>query len=422
MGHNVGSFFCCGTNHKHTSPEFRESLYLSPDQISYALPKIRENHRLPELAVLSTCNRLEMYGICPELGQVGTVQKISKAYLDLQVLANKKKPAKDTSQIFCYSGESAIRHAYAVAASIDSLIIGEAQITGQFKRAFAIAQEVCTLGPHLYQLSQSALNVAKKVRSQTAIGRKTVSIGHAAIDLARRIFTNLADKKLLLLGAGEMARITAFYAKKVGIRDVIIVNRSVERAQEFTRDLGIGKVGFMAELPSLLGQVDIVITAMRTEIPIVTASMIKEFVGEHKNKPLYIVDIGFPRNVELACGQFEDVYLFELEDLQELVSENISERQSASLEADKIIEGSLEHFCRKMTEKSQSENIANYRKYLEELIFKESQKTFGRKELRHLDEKQLEALHIMLSSISQKLTADFAIALKKQVSTKLTLL
>ncbi len=422
MSHNIGSFFCCGTNHKNTSLELRESLYLSPDQISYALPKIQEAHRLPELAVLSTCNRLEMYGICHELGKTGTVQKISRAYLDLQVIANKTKPTKDGSTIFCYAGENAIRHAYAVAASVDSLIIGEAQITGQFKKAFAIAQEVCTLGPHLFQLSQSALNVAKKVRSQTAIGRKTVSIGHAAIDLARRIFTNLADKKILLVGAGEMARVTAFYAKKLGIQDVVIVNRSVERAQEFAHDLGLGKVCFMSELPNLLAQVDIVITAMSTDEPIITTSMLKEFVNGRKNKPIYIVDIGFPRNVELGCGQFEDVYLFELDDLQDFVSENLSERQSASVEADKIIEGSLEHFCRKISEKAQSENIATYRKYLEELIFKESQKTFNRKELRQLDEKQLEALQVMLSSISQKLTADFAIALKKNTSTKLSLL
>lgn len=414
MSRELGRFFSYGTNHKYAPMSFRESLYLSPEQLGSVLPQIKSQYRLPEIAILSTCNRLEMYGVSPEMGNKDH-NMFLEIFRDLQVLAKKPENQKIetlTEHTFCHTGKTAIKHVFDVAASVDSLIIGETQITGQFKDAFTLAHKASTMGPHLYHLSQNALHVAKRVRSETVIGRKTVSIGHAAIDLSRKIFSNLSEKNLLLLGAGEIAQVTGLYAKKVGIRDISVVNRSLDRAQNLIRLLGGGNAGLLSELEHFLRHADIVITALSSENPIITPSLLKSVLAKRKSRPMYIVDIAIPRNVDAACGKFESIYLFELDDLKHYVDENLSERESAAKEAQQIIEQSLEKFCKKIVEFPESRVIARFNHYVEDLMIRESQRSFRRKELHGLDEMQITALQKMLASMSQKLTADFAIAIK----------
>ncbi len=410
----LDGFFCYGTNHKYAPQVFREGLYLSPEVLANVLPQIREHHQLPEIAVLSTCNRFEIYGI-HHSPPAENALKLFSVFQDMQIFAKKSLDMELchlNPQIFCFTGQRAVQHAFDVAASVDSLVIGETQITGQFKDAFSIAQRAQTLGPHLHHLSQNALHVAKKVRTQTIIGQKTVSIGHAAIDLARTIFSNLSEKRLLLLGAGEMAQVTGLYAKKIGIRDISIVNRTLSRAHELSHLLGYGRTGTLSELDNFLEEADIVITALTTQTPIVTASKLKSLLSRRKNRPMYIVDIALPRNVEKSCGEFEDVYLFELDDLRHYVDKNLSERQTAAKEAQKIIELSLESFCRRVNDQPESMVIANYHRYVERMIQRERQRSFRHKELQGLSKEQFQAVDVMLNSISQKLTAHFAIALK----------
>ncbi len=415
MDRHLGRFFSYGTNHKHAPLSFRETLYLSPEQVAYVLPQIKAQHHLPELAILSTCNRLEIYGVCPHNDEENA-HLFLEIFRDLQVLAKKKETLSQEhlkNHTFCHRGKDAIKHVFDVAASVDSLIVGETQITGQFKEAFDLAQRASTLGPHLFQLSQNALRVAKKVRSETVIGRKTVSIGHAAIDLSRKIFSNLAEKNLLLLGAGDMAHVTGLYAKKVGIKDIAIVNRSLKRAQELSGVLGCGRVGVLSELESFLRQADIVITALSSDKPVITTSLLKNLLSKRKDKPMYIVDIAIPRNVDSACADFENVYLFELDDLQHYIDKNLSERELAVREAQQIIEHSLEKFCYKIKNHSESFLIERFHRYVVELIKKEHSKSFSRKELRSLSFEQKIAVNRMLESVSDKLTSDFAIAVRK---------
>jgi glutamyl-tRNA reductase len=407
-------FFTYGTNHKHAPLCLRESLYLSPEELAYALPKVKEFYKLPELAVLSTCNRLEMYGVQAGDDAVSPLL-LFRAFYDLQNFSKKNKTKSMyelASRTFCYRGKEAVQHMFYVAASIDSLIVGETQITGQFKKAFLLAQEVCTLGPHLHYLSQKALGVAKKVRSETVIGQKTVSIGHAAIDLSRKIFTNLSEKKLLLLGAGDMAQVTGLYAKKVGIKEISIVNRSLERAQNLSETLGEARVGTLNDLEHFIGQADIVIAAMTSEVPLVTPEILKKALSKRRNRPMYIVDIAIPRNVHPSCGDFENVYLFELDDLQHYIDENVMERTSAARQAESIIASSLDTFCHRLTRYPESLLIAKFNEHVDGLIAQESQKSLARKELQNLSVEQRESLQRMLSSIGQKLTAHFAIAVK----------
>lgn len=412
MSRELGKFFSYGTNHKYAPMSFRESLYLNSEQLRNVLPQIKSHYNLPEIAILSTCNRLEMYGISPEI-ETHIPEVLPEIFRDLQVLA--KKPERNEcfrDRTFCHTGKTAIKHVFDVASSVDSLVVGETQITGQFKEAFTLAHKASTMGPHLYHLSQNALRVAKKVRSETVIGRKTVSIGHAAIDLSRKIFANLSEKNLLLLGAGEIAQVTGVYAKKVGIQDISVVNRSLDRALQLTKLLGGGNAGPLSELEHYLRHADIVITALSSEKPIITPAFLKRVLAKRKSRPIYIVDIAIPRNVDPACGRFESVYLFELDDLRHYIDENLSERESAAKEAQQIIEQSLEKFCERVVKFPESRAIAQFNRYIETLLIRESQKTFRRKELQTLDELQIQALQRMLASVSQKLTADFALAMQ----------
>lgn len=412
MSPDLGRFFTYGTNHKHAPLCLRESLYLSPEQLSSVLPEVKARHNLREIAVLSTCNRLEMYGVKNSHEGEDTLLHI---FNDLQVLSQKKQihNLKSLSEhTFCHMGKDAIQHVFQVAASIDSLIVGETQITGQFKSAFTLAHKASTLGPHLYHLSQNALRVAKKVRSETVIGQKTVSIGHAAIDLSRKIFTNLSEKKLLLLGAGDIAQVTGLYAQKVGIQEISIINRSLERAQNLVDLLGSGKIGLLSDLEHFLQHADIVITAMTSESPIITAPMMKSILSKRRNRPMYIVDIAIPRNVDSKCGDFENVYLFELDDLNHYINDNLLERETAAKEAQKIIDIHLERFCHRVERQPESLIIARYHRYLNQILQQEFQKSLKRKELMNLRNEEKAAIQRMIHSIGQKLTADFAIAVK----------
>lgn len=409
----LSRFFTFGANHKCAPLSLRESLYLNAEELTLILPKIKQEFELLELAILSTCNRLEIYGVHKH--ENTDFQSLLNVFYATQKFSNKislKSPHDIEKHTFFYNGKEAVQHLFQVASSLDSLIVGETQITGQFKNAFSLAHRVSTLGPHLHFLSQNALRVAKKIRAETVIGEKTVSIGHAAIDLSRKIFTNLSDKNLLLLGAGDMARVTGLYAKKVGLGNIHIINRSMERAQVLARELGGAKFASLDELEYFLSQSDIVVTAISSEKPLITAELLTRACAKRRNKPLYIVDIAIPRNVENACGQIEEVYLFELDDLQHYVRDNLTERELAAKQAEYIIEASLEKFCRRFISSAENRLIARFHEYTRKLIFRESRKSLKHIKFRNLSAEQRELIEKMLSSIERRLTADFAIAVK----------
>ncbi|MBI2601704.1 MAG: glutamyl-tRNA reductase [Deltaproteobacteria bacterium] len=401
--------FCYGTNHRVAKLSFRETFYLGHEELLSVLPKVSGSHQVSELAVLSTCNRFEMYGVLSD-HVPSQRERLDHVCTDLLRHANKTtipKLSELTPQIYCLTGDDAVSHGFAVASSLDSLVVGETQITGQFKDAFQIARQANTLGPRLHFLSQQALRVAKRIRNQTGISQKVVSIGHAALDLAKRVFGNLSEQQVLIIGAGEIAKTTAKYAKKQ-VKDIHILNRTLAHAQALVEELGLGYAGSLDALAEKLTSADIVVTGITTAKPIITAELMKDVMMRRRNRPLFIVDIGLPRNVEPECEAFEQVYLFEIDDLRQIVDENLEERKSSFQDAKQIILDSLDLFRAKRRYENFSSTFSEFRQYVYGIVERETTKS-----TRDFTEEQKISLEMMARSVAEKMTADFVCALKK---------
>lgn len=400
---------CLGLNHKTAPLSQRELFFLTNEQIEPHLKTIQNKFRLTELFVLSTCNRLEMYAIASECLDIES--KICEAFFELQSLCGKKLEltSSDFSNYsYLFREQSAWEHLMSVVASLDSLVIGETQITGQFKDALKIAENSGSLGCILNRLCQESLAVAKKIRNQTSIGKKTVSISHAAIDLAKRVFGNLSDHHFMLIGAGEIAEVAAQYAASHNPKSISILNRSVERARLLVDQLGYGKAFGLNELATCLEQADMVITSTAAASPIITKQFLSEIMHRRRTRPLFICDIAIPRDVAIDCGEIEEVYLFELDDLKQIVKENQEERQACAIKAREIIQSGSSNFANWLKRLDSQPVLADFKAYLDLLTSSEASRTLEKQAFKDMTEEQKHAIRRMLDSIVKKLAADAA--------------
>ena len=285
------------------------------------------------------------------------------------------------------------------------LVVGETQITGQFKDALQIATATKCLGPTLGRLGQVALGTAKKVRSQTAIGEKHVSISHAAIDLATTVFDNLTEHTFLLIGAGEMSQIAARHIKNYHPKALFVANRTLSRASELTKDVGIGTAHSLEELPELLIDADIVISSTAAPNLVIGAADLKA-VQRRRSRPLFLVDIALPRDIDPNCGDLDDVYLFDIDDLQQVVDRNKSARRAAAEQGLAFVEQSLSTFKTWLAQEDSRPVLREFRIYLENLAEREMAKTMGRNELAKLAPQERQAMEKMVKSIVNKVCSD----------------
>jgi len=329
------SLFALGINH-HTAPvSIREQVAVDGARLAAALTELAHRESIREVAIVSTCNRMEIYSL---------VDADIHSQLFTWLHRFHRLP-EHTLEAYVYqlNGIEVPRHLFRVAAGLDSMVIGEPQILGQVKTAYRIAKEQQYTGPGLDHLFQHAFSAAKKIRSQTAIGEKTLSIAATAVKLARQIFSDLSKQRALLIGAGDTIELLAQHLHSQGLCDLIIANRSRDKAEALA-DRFDGQAIGLAELPQHLGRSDMVFSSTSSDRPIVTRSMVEKALSDERRHPVLMVDLAVPRDIEPQVAGVSDIYLYSLDDLQNVVEAGRNSRLEAAQAAHEIIEREV-HAC-----------------------------------------------------------------------------
>ena len=324
-----------GINHKTAPVSIREQAAFAPDRLSEALHGITTRGGAHEATILSTCNRTELY--CRLDQDDG--KKAVDWFCDYHHLA----PDTVAPHLYLLPADEAVKHAFRVASGLDSMVLGEPQILGQMKEAFALAHKAGATGKILNRLFQQTFSVAKQVRTDTAIGASAVSVAFAAVSLAKQIFSRLSDRTVLLIGAGETIELAARHLKEQGVGHMIVANRTVERAQLLADACGAEAIS-LTEMPERLSEADIIISSTASQLPILGKGAVERALKIRKHRPMFMVDIAVPRDIEPEVGELDDVYLYTVDDLQQVVEQNMQSRQEAALEAEKIIDIQVVNF------------------------------------------------------------------------------
>jgi glutamyl-tRNA reductase len=323
-----------GINYQTAPLELREKAAFVPERLSEALQQLT-TQGAAEATILSTCNRTEIYcGLADERDE-----QLIAWFCDYHRL---QAPAIQP-YLYRYPNQAAVRHAFRVASGLDSMVLGEPQILGQMKDAFTTAHKVGVTGKILNRLFQQTFSVAKQIRTDTAIGTSAVSVASAAVQLARQIFSALEAQTVLLIGAGETIDLCARHLRSQNVKHIIIANRTVERAERLGSEVGAEAIS-LAEMPARLPEADIVISSTASQLPILGKGAVERALKARRHRPMFIVDLAVPRDVEAEVGDLNDVYLYTVDDLQDVVQTNLESRQSAALEAEKIIDAKVIDF------------------------------------------------------------------------------
>ncbi len=324
-----------GLNHRSAPIEVRERVAFVPERMQDALRELVSLPHVHEGAILSTCNRTEVYAQVARQGDEELVHWFPRPH-GLKV--EDVRP-----YLYLHHEDQAIRHLLRVSCGLDSLVLGEPQILGQIKTAYALAGEAQAMGPVLKRMFQHAFAVAKQVRSDTAIGASPISVAFAAVSLARQIFGDLSGKTALLIGAGETIELAARHLHGNGLGRMVVANRTFERAHTLAAPFG-GYAIALHELSEHLHEADILLTATASQLPILGKGAVESALKRRKRRPIFMVDLAVPRDIEPEVGELEDVYLYTVDDLEQVIDENRRTRQEAAQQAEEIIDAQVGHF------------------------------------------------------------------------------
>lgn len=329
------NIFCLGINHRTAPVEIREKLWFSRDEIISALETLQQNN-LKELVLVSTCNRTELYySFRNELLNNEPFWKI--------LTTQKKADGLSAENFYSLSSLNAVKHIFGVASGIDSMVLGDVQILNQMKEAFTVAQERRTTGLLINRLFNTAFHVGKRARTETEIGEGAVSVSYAAAELASKIFEDLTKRSALLIGAGETGELTAKHLTSRDLGNLIIANRTRSRAEELAAKLE-GKVTDFDKILDELHHVDIVISSVESPSHIITEKDLRNAMKQRGNKPLFIIDIGVPRNIEHSANRIENIFLYDIDDLNQIIDANLSHRKAEVPKIQQIILDELSQF------------------------------------------------------------------------------
>jgi len=330
-----------GLNHKTAPVGVREKVSFSADTLESSLKRLVREYGLNEGVILSTCNRVEVLALSRDADLEKGIMQVKRFLSDSSSI-----PLETLDEhLYSYCAADAVKHLFRVGAGLDSMVLGEPQILGQVKDSYAYAVEFNSAGVIVNKLYHKAFSVAKRIRTETKIGEAAVSISFAAVELAKKIFGELSGKSVMLLGAGEMAELAAKHLLRGGIREIMVANRTYERAAEFVKDFG-GKAIMFREFPHHLKNVDIVIASTGAKTFIIREEQVRDVLKERKNRPMFFIDISVPRNVDPLVNNIDNTYVYDIDDLQGVVASNIKERSKEADEAEGIIEDEIEKFYR----------------------------------------------------------------------------
>ena len=328
--------YTIGVNHTTAPIAIRENIAFSDANLRHALSDLTANNATyiaSEAAILSTCNRTEIY-----------VQSNSPEFI-VNWLADYHRLDLNKVQPYTYTltNQDAVKHAFRVASGLDSMVLGEPQILGQFKQSVKIAQDAGTLGTLLHKLFQRTFEVAKEVRTNTDIGGSSISMAAAAVKLAQRIFGDISQQKVLFIGAGEMIELCADHFAAQRPKSMLVANRTLERGNNLAEKIN-GEAILLNDLPARFAEFDIVITSTASQLPIVGLGMVERAVKTRRHRPMFMVDLAVPRDIEPEVAQLDDVFLYTVDDLAQVVSEGMVNRQEAAINAEMIVQARVDTF------------------------------------------------------------------------------
>lgn len=378
--------FTIGVNHTTAPISIRENVAFSDANLRHALSDLTA-HNVAEAAILSTCNRTEIYVQSANAEPI--VQWLAKYH---QLDINNLQP-----YTYTLSGENSVKHAFRVASGLDSMVLGEPQILGQFKQSVKIAQDAGTLGTLLHKLFQRTFEVAKEVRTNTDIGGSSISMAAAAVKLAQRIFGDIRDQKVLFIGAGEMIELCADHFAAQKPKSMTVANRSLERGTKLAEKIG-GSAILLHDLPNLLADFDIVITSTASQLPIVGLGMVERAIKARRHRPIFMVDLAVPRDVEPEVAELDDVFLYMVDDLAQVVSDGMENRQAAALDAEIIVNSRVETFMHWLAKRDAVPTIKALRDQAESTRQTELEKALKLIQKGESPEKALEALSNALTN------------------------
>ena len=383
-----------GLNHKTAPIEIREKLAFPDEGIERALCQAKAFPSLKENMILSTCNRVEIYAAAREpKNAMLDLKKFLSDYHSISVDEFEKS-------LYLFTGEEAVRHIFRVASSLDSMVVGEPQILGQIKSAYNMATEAKSSGLVLHRLLHQAFHVAKRVRTETKIGNSAVSVSFVAVELAKKIFGSLEKKIVLLIGAGEMCELAARHLISSGVEKVLVTNRTFERALALARAFKGEAIPF-EEIARGLRTADIVISSTGAPQYLLRREQILRVIKDRKQKPIFFIDIAVPRDIEPSVNDIENAYLYDLDDLQEVVNANIQDREKEAAKADKIIQGEVVKFVHWYQSLEVTPTIKALREKFEEIRRSELEKTLSLHP--GLSEKERQSLEALTSAIVNKI-------------------
>ena len=338
----MSELFVVGISWRTAPVAVREKLAFREEEIADTLRALITAQPVAEALLVSTCNRVEVYGVAkPGADATGGVRKFLAEQRGL-------RPADVADVIYDHRGSAAIRHIFNVASALDSLVLGEAQILGQLKDAYAVAGSAGTSGSVLGRCLERAFGVAKRVRSETSIARGAANVSTVAVDLAKRVFNDLAGKRVLVVGAGKMSRLAARHLYTSGAHEIVVTNRSPEKAQRLADEIdAVAKP--WDTLEQLLIDADIVISSTGAREPILTKKLFKKVAKQRKWRSIFVIDIAVPRDAEPAIGELDGVFLYDIDDLEKVVHANLAERAKAGEQAGRIVDheaGQFEQWIR----------------------------------------------------------------------------
>jgi glutamyl-tRNA reductase len=405
MGHIV----IIGLNHRTAPVEIRERLAFPTEAIGHALRSLLERESLKEGVILSTCNRVEICALAIQ-GSQGTseAKEFMAAYHGIPL-------GELNGYLYHYEKDDAVKHLFRVASSLDSMVLGEPQILGQVKDAYGFAAEFRTIGPVLDKFFTKTFSVAKRVRTETKVASSAVSVSYAAVELARKIFGDLSDKTVLIIGAGEMCELAARHLISAGVKGIMVTNRTFERAVKLAEEFGGTPIRF-DEIPVHLKRADIVLSSTGAPHFILRRQDIEEVIRIRKNRPMFFIDMAVPRDIDPDANQVDNVYVYDIDDLNNVIETNLEERQREALKAEEIVMEEVCSFRRWLDAQQATPTIINLRRKYEEVKNTEVAKAMSM--LGTEDPKMRKVVESLASSLLNKILHAPIASLKKDANGK----
>lgn len=381
------SIVLIGLNHKTAPVEVREQFASHDSVIEAALLQLVDRKYIDEALIVSTCNRVEILASSP-VSPAFALKHLSRFLADFHKLRNFPE-----QYLYTHTDRTAVHHVFRVAASLDSMVVGEPQILGQVKNAYTRAQEIGTIGRTLHQLMTRAFSVAKRVRTETFIGSCAISISSVAVEMAKTVFDQLHNRCVMLLGAGEMAEAALKHLEAEGVKQFIICNRTREKAEELVHTFG-GEAIELSQLQTYLPKVDIVICSTGADTYVINYTDCRRTLEARRYRPLFFIDISVPRNIDPEVSKLENHFLFDIDDLQEVVNSNVRQRHLEAAKAENIVEKEVESFIKRLGSVDIGPTVAALKDHLNEVA--EAEFVRARQRLGSLTPEQEQAIRQQL--------------------------